>query len=324
MSDAPQFDGLLTFPRIKVQNVNCISSPLTWGFPSMTAFMGLMWALERRLAGREEGGEVLFSRVGVVCHAFQPHVSDDGFSHTFHLTRNPVGKDGKTAPIIEEGRANMEISLVFGVQSDVLGDAVGEQQMLARQIGDFLFSMRIAGGSILPMAHKPFFTSLGEEWEGRLSKFRSVRRRLLPGFTLIGRDDLLKQRHDDLLQEDPNATPLDAWLDMSRINWRCSRIEEVNEDTGEVTERGEWKRDAREGWIVPIPVGYTALSPRYDNSVVDNTRDDSTSFQFVESIYSLGQWVGPHHLSEPADMLWHASYDEENGVYRCINKSKSM
>jgi hypothetical protein len=33
-----------------VQNANAIASPLTHGFPSITAFTGLMWALERKLA----------------------------------------------------------------------------------------------------------------------------------------------------------------------------------------------------------------------------------------------------------------------------------
>lgn len=40
MSTLPNSDGLLILPRLRVQNANAISSPLTHGFPSMTAFLG--------------------------------------------------------------------------------------------------------------------------------------------------------------------------------------------------------------------------------------------------------------------------------------------
>ena len=42
--------AILVLPRLRVQNANAISSPLTHGFPSITAFTGLMWALERKLS----------------------------------------------------------------------------------------------------------------------------------------------------------------------------------------------------------------------------------------------------------------------------------
>ena len=41
--------ALLVLPWRRVQNANAISSPMTWGFPSITAFTGLMIALQRRL-----------------------------------------------------------------------------------------------------------------------------------------------------------------------------------------------------------------------------------------------------------------------------------
>ena len=46
--------GLLVLPRLKVQNANAISSPLTWGFPPPSAFLGFAHALERRLSARHE------------------------------------------------------------------------------------------------------------------------------------------------------------------------------------------------------------------------------------------------------------------------------
>jgi CRISPR-associated protein Csy2 len=34
----PDSQGLLVLPHLRIQNANAISSPLTHGFPSMTAF----------------------------------------------------------------------------------------------------------------------------------------------------------------------------------------------------------------------------------------------------------------------------------------------
>src|SRR5256885_7310461 len=38
MTQSPQPQAILTFPHLRVQNANAISSPLTHGFPSITAF----------------------------------------------------------------------------------------------------------------------------------------------------------------------------------------------------------------------------------------------------------------------------------------------
>ena len=64
-------DAVLVLPRLRVQNANAISSPMTWGFPSITAFIGMMHALARRLP--DSGLE--FRGVGVICHslACQPY-----------------------------------------------------------------------------------------------------------------------------------------------------------------------------------------------------------------------------------------------------------
>ena len=91
--EAPSARALLVVPRLRVQNANTVSSPLTWGFPAITAFTGLMTALERRL-GREAG--LALHGVGVICHHFEPQVTRGGFVRSFHLTRNPVLQDGST------------------------------------------------------------------------------------------------------------------------------------------------------------------------------------------------------------------------------------
>lgn len=79
-------EALLVLPHLRVQNANAISSALTHGFPSITAFTGLMWALQRKLT--VAGIPLKLEGVGVICHRHEEQVTD-GYVKTFRLTRNP-------------------------------------------------------------------------------------------------------------------------------------------------------------------------------------------------------------------------------------------
>lgn len=299
---------LLVVPRLCVQNANAISSPLTHGFPSMTAFLGLMWALERKLKTTADL-ELMLEGVGVVCHDYAEQVSDGGFVKTFRLTRNPIDRSGKTAAIVEEGRIHLDISLIFKVRFDLSLDEWREKYL--QLVVDTLMTMRIAGGSILPMKNPGLKRYQSQILD--VSDFHKVRRQLMPGFALIERTDLLNSRLDELRTENPQATGLDAWLSLSRINWRYQPDEEGN--------KGTWQHDrAGLGWVVPIPVGYGALSELYEPGAVANARDQTTPFRFVESLYSIGQWVAPYRLSSPEQMLWYVDSQPDKGLYRCRNQ----
>ena len=321
--------ALLLVPHLQVQNANAISSPMTWGFPSITAFVGLMAALERKL-GADSG--LQFNGVGVVCHRFEAQ-THRGYTHSFHLSRNPVRKDGSTAGIVEEGRIHLDISLVFDVSlsSHIADDAA--RQQLAQTVADLLATMRIAGGSVIAphspssrRALQPQLRLEAEEPEQQRQEFAQLSRRLLPGFALVARDDLLQAHQHTLSQrqsEGQPATALDAWLDLSRINTRAVRVPVTPAQGGEAqterTERIEWQRDARPGWLVPIPVGYAALSELHAAGSVTQARDATTPLRFVESVFSIGQWISPHRLRNAAQLIWWPTYDEASGLYRCRN-----
>mgnify|MGYP003445541860 CR=1 FL=1 len=177
--------ALLLVPHLQVQNANAISSPMTWGFPSITAFVGLMAALERKL-GAAAG--LQFNGVGVVCHRFEAQ-THRSYTHSFHLSRNPVRKDGSTAGIVEEGRIHLDISLVFDVSlsSKVADDAA--RQQLAQTVADLLATMRIAGGSVIAphtsrarRTLQPELRLEAEDPKQQADEFAKLSRRLLPGF----------------------------------------------------------------------------------------------------------------------------------------------
>lgn len=325
MNQCPAHDFLLVLPHLQVQNANAVSSPLTHGFPSITAFLGLMWALERK--AREQGLELSFKAIGVVCHDHQEQSTQSGFVSNFCLTRNPIDKDGSTAAIVEEGRIHLDISLILAVDCPRWISEPDERKKNAEHIAQILANMRIAGGSLLPPSspsakrHQAYVVNLSGNEEERGRQFSEARMRLLPGYALVARDDLLDSRLTELQATQPAATRLDAWLSLARINWHYAEAEVPSEGAAAAkAPKGEWQHDRKDlGWIVPIPVGYGALGDIHPPGSVTNARDSEMSFRFVESLYSIGQWLSPHRLNTQQELLWYADSQPDKGLYRCRN-----
>lgn len=324
--------AILVLPHLRIQNANAIGSPLTHGFPSITAFTGLMWALERKLT--QAGVPLRLHSVGVVCHHCQEQVTQ-GYVRSFNLTRNPIAKDGKTAAIVEEGRIHLQLTLVLAISEKL---EPGEPSALvqgneaqlkdwASQAGDILAGMRVAGGSVLPSQRipgkrvRPWIAILPDDSETATNEFRKWRRQWLPGFALVGRDDLLAQRLQHLrTTTQPEATLLDAWLHAARFNHQALPNEDGSYPPDGKVEWGDPLRPKGSGWIVPIPVGYVALEPAaHLPGQVHNARDATVPLRFVESVYSLGEWIGPHRLHSLEQLLWRAETNETLGLYRCRN-----
>lgn len=310
---------ILVLPRLRIQNANAISSPMTWGFPAMTAFMGTMQALERKLP---DDINLVFNEIGVVCHHIDPQVTIGGVSRAFHLTRNPVDKTGSTAAISEEGRAHLEVSLLIGVESDGGNDLETEErrQAIAQELYQQVQGMRIAGGSVMPPntnqpRYQPELINFDAKEEESARQWRKLRRRLLPGFALVLRDDRLAEHTAALQKSDAGATPLDAWLDLSRINHECQMVQGAGGK-----EEAQWSiRRPYSGWLVPIPVGYAGISKLFDPGEVASARATNVKFQFVESLYSVGEWVSPHRIKDPEDLMWFVENDTEDQIYRLNN-----
>lgn len=329
-------DALLVLPRIQVQNANAISGPLTWGFPSPTAFAGFTHALNRKIKGHFD---LRLSGVGVTCHSFEPQIfrppSEPWRPYVFCLTRNPharnphatkkglkYNKDGTLKPpsFVEEGRAHMDVSLVIGLSGESLFDGTFASENPARGISNDVtafieetaYTMRLAGGSIFSM-QKPYVMLLPSVESDMFPVTRRISRRLLPGFALISREDLLADYLDQLRQNDLSATSVDALMDMCSLTFEPQGEQEA--------ENVQWEILSKPGWIVPVPVGYGGISELYPPGDVKNTRDPVTPFRFVESLCTLGQWISPHRVEDIRDLLWHYDAQPEKGLYRLINEN---
>lgn len=306
-------EALLLLPHLRVQNANAIAGPLSWGFPAVTAFTGFVHALQRRL--QADGLEIELDGVAIVCHRFEAQTSLPAGkrTHVFHLTRNPVNADGSTAAIVEEGRAHLEVSLLIGLRGADIPDTREVQQEFAAFLLDMALGMRLAGGSLLPgPGQYPQLLRRSGTPEEQAQQLRRLRRRLLPGFALVGRRDLLTEHTTQLQAADPQVDTLDALLDLTRLN-----IDPPQADAEQDSPAAGWHVRPRGGWLVPIPVGYRALGEVQPAGSVRNARDRDTPFCFVESLYSLGQWLSPHRVRDLSELFWYHRADPDAGLYLC-------
>lgn len=303
--------SLLVLERVKVTNANAIAG-ITYGFPCPTSFLGFVHALERELPippGALTG-------VAIVAHHHELCTHRDGHGQsTFALTRNPLTREEKTAPFVEEGRMHMVVSLIvsttmgrydlaehFRLEDDTVEAAQRKfEAMVTRRLG----SLRLAGGRIDGCA-RVAFEDLPEEHEDRLRRIRKIMRRLMPGFCLVDRTDILRAHHAELLQQDPKRELIDSWLDFYTITYRAAEIREAAHN-GDSDGQVKWDLQSRpcKGWIVPLLLGFKALSPLYEPGEVGNVRDASVPCRFVEGVYGLGEWMSPHRVTYLEDVLWH-------------------
>jgi CRISPR-associated protein Csy2 len=313
--------SLLILKRVQVQNANAISG-LTWGFPAITHFLGFTHALSRFAQSKHA---VSFDGCAVICHqhqvlAYQP----SGYGeYVFSLSRNPLTQEGKTAPFNEEGRVHLEVSLVIecdftlnAIDFDT-GSASEDKALFEDQIKNKILTMRLAGGMIQDIGQVEFLP-LPEITEERDKVFRNRMLKLLPGFMLVDRSGLLAAHFAKLKQQAPEAELIDAWLDFSALKYRAEPQLEEGQAADENTP-ADWLTDEKpaQGWLVPIMTGYKAISQLYEAGEMANTRDPEARFRFVESVYSVGQWLSPHRIKDIQQIFWH--YQHDGDWYLCRN-----
>ena len=302
--------GYLLFKKVIIDGANTISSPLIYGFPAITGFLGSFHAMSRKMADDTQLSEVSLGGVLLACHDCQPQIYRPNTynNYTFNQTRNPIKKDGKTASIIEEGKCHLTMSFVVEVLADT--SLTTEQQASAIQnTKQWIQQQRMAGGSVRGLARfEPvqFFDS---------SDISAVIPQLLPAFVLVDAQNEFTQIIEDVQKDNPEATPLDALIDVCALH----HIPETqkNGDTKWLTT----SRKSGHGWLVPMPIGYQGISDLYDSGVMQNVRNPEYPSQYVEAIYSLGKWVYPQRLNriggehDIANAFWRYHYDADNSLY---------
>lgn len=288
---------LLLIPRIEIQNANALSSPYTIGFPAMTAWLGAVHALQRKLNVIDDNfADLTFKSTAVINHEFNLHTykGHGDFNHSIVSTSNPLKKNGKRPSTIEEARCHLTVSLLIecsGVDPD-------EEENLLEHISSLLHRMKMASGDILSFK-APYLKTVGTEQETK-----QLMAKLMPGFCLIERRDLVQQSMQQGLDG------MDAVLESLKVNSNCE-VTKGKEDQKDTIEWTQTRQQA--GWIVPIAVGFQGVT---DLAIAKHQRDTKTPHRFAESVVTLGEFIMPSRIEQLDNMLWHYA-ELENDLYCC-------
>lgn len=284
--------NVLILPHLKIHNANALSSPFTIGFPAMTAWLGFVHALERKL--NQAGlSELMLHSAAVVSHRcdVQTHKGEGDFVHSIIGTGNPLDKDGSRSAFIEEARCHLEVSLVIewsGNEEQI------QQPEFTSQLQAVIATMKVAGGDALSVG-KPSVKSVITEKDTA-----QVVSQLMPGYVLIERRDLMM----NAMQQGDDA--IDALLGYLTVHHHCEQLEDQS-----VVWHSQRKTS---GWIVPIATGFQGISPLGE---AKNQRDPSVPHRFAESMVTLGEFVMAHKIKHLDDILWQYNTDLENDLYLC-------
>lgn len=284
--------NVLILPHLKIHNANALSSPFTIGFPAMTAWLGFVHALERKLS--QAGlSELMLHSAAVVSHRcdVQTHKGEGDFVHSIIGTGNPLDKDGSRSAFIEEARCHLDVSLVIewsGNEEQI------QQPEFTQQLQAVIATMKVAGGDVLSV-EKPSVKSVMTERDTA-----QVLRQLMPGYVLIERRDLMI----DAMQQGDDA--IDALLGYLTVHHHCEQLEDQS-----VVWHSQRKTS---GWIVPIATGFQGISPLGE---AKNQRAPSVPHRFAESVVTLGEFVMAHKIKQLDDILWQYHPDLENDLYLC-------
>ncbi len=285
---------ILLLPHVQVHNANALSSPFTIGFPAMTAWLGAVHALQRKI-NAVDFKDLTFNRVAIISHKFdlQTYKGAGDYVYSIVGTGNPLEKDGQRSAFIEEARCHLEVSLLI----EYTGVSQDDAEVFVEHVSHHLnASLKIAGGDILSF-QQPTLHTLEE---GNDIELRQLTRKLMPGYAIIERRELMIEAMGK------GKDALDALLDYLVIHHHCEKDEQ-----GQVTWTSKRKTA---GWIVPISAGFHGLT---DLGPAKNQRDPKTQHRFAESVVTLGEFRMPHSIQSLDEILWSYHTDSNNNLYLC-------
>lgn len=311
--------NFILIPHLKLHNANAMSSPYTIGFPAMTAWLGAVHALQRKLQGSNYSN-ITLDRVAISCHAFnlQTYKGQGDYVNSIIVSRNPLIFDEKyndnnpkglynskyEAPLIgaafiEEARCHLEVSILieclnFDLEPEIFAEFEAYLTRLA-------FNMKFASGDVL--AVQPCEVIRCDDNAENNQDVKKILRKLMLGHVLIERRDLVQKT---MLEEQKDA--LDAVLDYLKVSHLATEDEH-----GHVS----WSSSRKEsGWLVPIAVGFQGIS---ELGYAKNQRDTNTPHRFAESVVTLGEFIMPYRVTKLDDMLWQYHVDLDKNLYLCQN-----
>lgn len=311
--------------QIKISDANAISGPLSYGFPAINGFLGACHALERKLY-EADFPDIKFDGMLISCREYTPKVDSSGYEVTFIQKRAPLKKDGKTAGIVEEGYVDLTVSLVINATGDFneFLNFDSRKKMLETSFKNFCFLQRFAGGTVDSIESVSIYRTDQED---------ILKKRLLPGYVLINAFEESENIYHEMIEgyriESEEGLDINTGEIINRVHNplgsnSATNVLDILLNTAIIyhiaptNDNEEWQNysfKTGRGWLVPIPIGYQAISPIYDANSLKNNRDPKYPTQFVETIYALGKWVFPHRLQGNFKQYFWRYAESTNNIY---------
>lgn len=292
--------------KISIEDANALSSPYSIGFPSMTAWLGAVHALQRNL--REQGYDnICLPATAVSCHNIdvRSHKEAGSSNHVLFGKRFPNKKDGKGASFIVDATCDLNVSLLIEYENLSANRISNLLEDIERIL---MFDMNLASGnvtSIQKLEYLSFDEDLDED-----EQLSPILRKLMLGHVMIERRDLLQKYMDQ------GKDALDSIL---TVLTTTSTAQRIKIDTDENTEKIVWNTYNQEpGWIVPISIGFKGISPA-SKAINQRKENPNAEHVFAESIVTLGQFVMPYRIDSLEQLLWRYNFDVKNKLYLCVN-----
>lgn len=304
---SPWVHAIYSVPAI-VTNAQCMSGGVVYGFPSMTAFLGLEAALVRKVVSPF----LQLDGVTVCVHRHRSKTSDKGCDQRPCLIRRTADTNyssGKIAggdglALMESVSMDMEITLLFRIskKDENFSVSASETESFIQEIQDFLdASGRVAGGILsVPSDKKPSIWFFSYEEEEDASLLHRLKKSLLPGFLPFDRTTVLNEHLQSMREESPDCDALDALLDLCAMHG-------AEESDG--SDQKMFYSRRKSGWLVPACLGFSSLTDILPPGSVKNARSKQVQICFAEPCYSLLEFVSAHRISSFEEMFWFPSVE---------------
>ena len=279
--------------ELAIHNANAMSSTITIGVPAMTAWLGAVHALERKINKSYEFEGVQFpcTTVSYLKTDLQVYKGPGDYANSIIGTANPLDDKGKRASFIEEPRIHLKVSLLIETEG-LVGDC---EDKFIEIFSKELYESKFAGGDVMDFERVRLVYSNGDVHDTR--KIVSM---LMPGFVVVERKDLLLDNSDE-----------DALEQL--LNYLA--VYNTKEQHGG---NAEWIKSKKEsGWLVPIAVGFKRIS---EIGKIKGQRDKSKNHCFVEPVVTIGEFKMAYRFESIDDMMWHYEYKENEKLYLCVNQ----
>lgn len=290
--------------HVKINRANGKSSSISGGIPALTAWMGSTHLLERKI--RAKGLKVKLPKMAVVyhkCHllTYQETRSKDNTTYIAN-NLNPMiyqNKKAQKMPFNEELKINLNVTII------IEADTTENDNKLLENIENTIYQLKIASGDIIDIEE----IEIKNIDDTDKKEAKKLLYSTMPGYVLIERKDLILKEFGQNCEDG-----LDSMLKNLVIN----EIPIKNEED-EIIEWQYWKKET--GWIIPIAVGYKALT---ELGKVKNQRDPETAHRFAETIVTLGEMKLPIRFKNLDDIMWEYAYNPTFGIYEIKNENSIM